>query len=248
MIDQRDLKQILFLDIETVSEVANFSELSEDKQYVWKLKSRQFSKERSVPDDPEASAYYEDKAGIFAEFAKVVCISVGYLVELEGIYQIRLKSFASDDELEVLENFKALLDGHYNNPNMHKLCGHNINEFDIPFLSRRYVINQLELPILLQISGKKPWQITHMIDTLVLWRFGDYKNYTSLVLLATTLGVASPKDDIDGSQVGSVYWQEQDLPRIAVYCQKDVVTVIQVLLKMIRMPLVEDENIQIIEG
>lgn len=247
MILEKDLKNILFLDIETVSEQASYDELSDEFKHVWKLKSRQFMPARELPDDEQAEGFYSGKAGIFAEFAKVVCISVGYLVDSDEGLKVRLKSFASANEVEVLEKFKGLMDSHYNNPSVHKICGHNINEFDIPFLSRRYLINQMELPTLLQISGKKPWQITHMVDTMVLWRFGDYKNYTSLVLLATSLGVPSPKDDIDGSQVGNVFWKEDDIDRIAVYCQKDVVTVVQVLLRMIRKPMISEENIEIIE-
>lgn len=247
MIDAKDLKNILFLDIETVSEQAEYSALTEEFQHVWRLKSKKFNVNREVPSEEDAAEYYSDKAGIFAEFAKVVCISVGYLVDSKDGFKVRLKSFASANEIEVLEAFKGLMDSHYNNPTVHKICGHNINEFDVPFLSRRYIINQMELPKLLQISGKKPWQITHMLDTMVLWRFGDYKNYTSLVLLATSLGVPSPKDDIDGSQVGNVFWKEGDVDRIAVYCQKDVVTVVQVLLRMMRLPMITEENIEIIE-
>lgn len=239
-------QNILFLDIETVSAKETFSELTEDFQYIWSLKARQFHPERALPPVEKASEYYEQKAGIFAEFAKIVCISVGYCTTVDDHMEFRLKSFAHDDEKVILESFCQLLDSHYNNPNKHAICGHNIKEFDVPFMCRRLVINGMELPKLLQVSGKKPWQIGHLIDTMELWRFGDYKNYTSLVLLATTLGISSPKDDIDGSMVGKVYWEEKDLERIAVYCQKDVVTVAQILLKMNRLPIIEKEHILVI--
>lgn len=223
MLQNIDLSKILFLDVETVSQKSSFDELDETFQSLWTRKSRQFLKDNT--EDPDAvKETYTDKAGIFSEFAKVVCISVGFL-RMEGKKMVfRLKSFYGDDEAEVLRDFSNLLNKNYNNPLSSFLCGHNIKEFDIPFLCRRMIINGLEIPEIMQVSGKKPWEIKHFIDTLELWKFGDIKNFTSLNLLAAVLGVPSPKDDIDGSQVGRVYWQEKDTERIAQYCQKDVQT------------------------
>ncbi len=248
MIESQSLLNTLFLDIETVSTVPVFDNLDERFQKEWQKKSRQFTPDRVIPTLEDAAQYYESKAGIFSEFAKIVCISVGYLVEIEGSYHLRIKSFASDDENEILTEFSALVEQHYNQLNVHKLCGHNIKEFDIPFIARRLVIHGMPLPQAFQIAGKKPWQLAHLLDTMELWRFGDYKNYTSLSLLATALNIPTPKDDIDGSQVGHVYWNEKNLERIAIYCQKDVVTVAQVLLKMMRLPTIDPENIEIING
>ena len=243
MIQNIDLSKILFLDIETVSEKAEFDELDANFQKLWAHKSRQFVDDNT--DMEAVSQSYQGKAGIFAEFSKIVCISVGFLRKEGKDWFFRLKSFYGDDEKEILEDFSKLINRNYSNPLNSYLCGHNIKEFDIPFMCRRMVINGLEIPDVMQVSGKKPWEIKHFIDTLELWKFGDYKNFTSLNLLAAVLNVPSPKDDIDGSQVGRVYWEEKDLPRIAVYCQKDVQTVMQVLMRLQGMPILNDDQIEI---
>ena len=156
---------------------------------------------------------------------------------------LRLKSFANDDETQLLQDFTQLVDQYYNNPNKHYFCGHNIREFDIPYVCRRMIINQLPLPRSLNIAGKKPWETKHLLDTLELWKFGDYKHYTSLNLLTNVFGIPSPKDDIDGSEVGKVYWNEKDLNRIAEYCEKDVLAVVQLLLKYMRQSILEEDQI-----
>ena len=242
------LKRCLFIDIETVSEAPDYESLSDDQKRLWDLKTiqlqRTFGNENSVIDP---TTMYHNKAGIFAEFAKVVCISMGFLsFEDEIPVKIRLKSLAGNDEKLLLEDFSRLLVNHYNDPENSRICGHNIREFDIPFLCRRMVINQVKFPPLLDLSGKKPWQTSHIIDTLEMWRFGDFKNYTSLQLLAYTLGVPSPKDDIDGSMVSDVYWNDNDIERIVTYCQKDVQTVIQVMMRYAGLPLFDDKNVEII--
>ena len=193
-----------------------------------------------------AADIYQQKAGIFAEFAKIVCISVAYLSFAKNTSPVlRIKSFHGEEK-DILSNFHQMLDTHYNDPELHYLCGHNIKEFDIPFICRRTIINGLMLPQLLRISGKKPWQVAHLIDTMDMWRFGDYKNYTSLSLLSGALGIKSPKDDIDGSQVGNVYWKENDIERIVSYCEKDVATVAQVMMKFAGQPLLEDSKIEVV--
>lgn len=225
------LKHTLFLDIETVSEKPNYSTMSPVMQELWNLKSVQL--QRGADPMVEAADMYQQKAGIFAEFAKVICISVGFIQqEDDGSWRMKLKSFGGDDEKAVLADFCALLQKHFHDPERHRLCGHNIREFDIPFLCRRLVIHGMPLPSLLDLSGKKPWQTSHIADTMDMWRFGDFKNYTSLNLLAAVLGIESPKDDIDGSMVGRVYWEDNDLSRIVTYCEKDVFTVAQVALKL----------------
>ncbi|MGB3546715.1 MAG: ribonuclease H-like domain-containing protein, partial [Saprospiraceae bacterium] len=155
--------------------------------------------------------------------------------------------FASDDERELLEGFSAMLQQYYKDPAKCYLCGHNIKEFDIPYVCRRMVVNGLSFPEVLQITGKKPWETKHLLDTLELWKFGDYKNYTSLKLLAGLFGIPSPKDDIDGSDVGRVYWQEKDLPRIALYCEKDVLATVQLFLRYQLKPLLEEDQIEYID-
>ncbi len=242
------LKRCLFLDIETVPEKATYGELSLPKQNLWNIKTQQIRKYLK-PEEEKLSneELYILKAGIFAEFAKIACISCGFLsYENDLPYKIRIKSFAGFDEKQILMEFIALLEKHYKDVETSKLCGHNIKEFDIPFLCRRLVIHQLPFPSILDISGKKPWQTQHLLDTMDMWRFGDYKNYTSLPLLAGTLDIPTPKDDIDGSQVGTVFWEEKNVDRIVTYCQKDVITVVQIMMRFACLPLFFDEFIEIL--
>ena len=246
MLEYLDIANVLFLDIETVSGEPEYGDLSESFQKLWKLKSRQILRkyDEEIEND-EANALYSDKAGIFAEFGKIVCISVGIVVRDPETKQLnlRLKSFANDDESQLLQDFSKLVEQYYNDPNKHYFCGHNVREFDIPYICRRMVVNQLPLPRALNIAGKKPWETKHLLDTLELWKFGDYKHYTSLHLLTNVFGIPSPKDDIDGSEVGTVYWKDKDLDRIAEYCEKDVLAVVQLLLKYMRQSILEENQI-----
>lgn len=250
MIDHIDVTNVLFLDIECVSNKHQFTDLNEDFQALWAIKSRQIlRKPAEEMEEGEAAALYPEKAGIFAEFGKIVCISVGIVVRDPKTRQlaVRLKSFASDDEAELLSDFAKLVEQYYNNINKHYLCGHNIKEFDIPYICRRMVVNQLPMPNAINITGKKPWETKNLLDTLTLWKFGDYKNYTSLKLLMALFGLPSPKDDIDGSEVGRVYWEDKDLPRIARYCEKDVLATVQLLLKYLRMAPLEEDQIVLVD-
>ncbi|MEM1323926.1 MAG: 3'-5' exonuclease [Bacteroidota bacterium] len=246
MLDSLDLTAVLFFDVETVSNQADYASLSEPLQGLWQLKSRAILRryDEELPEE-EAIALYPEKAGIYAEFGKIICISVGIIVrdpKTQAI-KLRLKSYADHDEAQLLKDFSELLDQYYNSPARHFLCGHNIREFDVPYICRRLLINQLPLPRLLDIAGKKPWETKHLLDTMELWKFGDYKSYTSLKLLAAVLGFPSPKDDIDGSEVGRVYWAEKDLSRIATYCEKDVLAVVQLLLRYMRKPILEEPQV-----
>ena len=236
------ITRILFLDIETVAEKAEFSEISETFQKLWAKKAVSIQKSLEISNIDGIAALYKEKAGIFAEFSKIICISVGYL---NSESKLRIKSFSGHDEREILISFSKLLEEHYPDPNNCFLCGHNVREFDMPFICRRMVKHKISLPTLLNISGKKPWQTEFIIDTMELWRFGDIKNYTSLELIATTLGIPTPKDDIDGSQVGRVYWEDQDLDRIVQYCQKDVVTVVRLVQHLSLMDCIADNQIEI---
>jgi uncharacterized protein YprB with RNaseH-like and TPR domain len=224
------LERILFLDIETVPEYRNYIELPESRKYFWKRRARIIlGKDMEDLSEEELHSSYFERSGIYAEFAKVVCISVGYFnMEGDQAVEFRKKSFASVDEKEVLEPFCHLLDSHFSNPSVHSICGHNIKEFDVPFICRRLLIHAMGFPNLLKIRGKKPWELNHFIDTMELWKFGDRKNYTSLDLLAHIFDIPSSKDDIDGSLVGRVFWEDQDLDRIVTYCEKDVVTTARV--------------------
>ena len=202
------LENILFLDIETVPEYENFNELGGEIKDLFEKKTSYQRK-----DDFTAEEFYE-KAGIWAEFGKIVCISVGFLSVNDTERQFRVRSFYGEEKV-LLFNFKTLLTSHYNS-SKHLLCAHNGKEFDFPFIARRMIINGMELPNILQLFGKKPWEIPHL-DTLEMWKFGDYKNYTSLKLLTHILKIPSPKDDIDGSQVRGVFYKEKNINRIVKY-------------------------------
>ena len=236
MIKQVPFEKILFLDIETVPQAYQFEQLDEKSKALFETKNRfQISPEKSIEQ------IFEERGGILAEFGKIVCISVGMLHEGSQGKSIRLKSYFHDDEETLLKQFKRLLDDHYNTQ-YHVLCGHNSKEFDIPYICRRMLINGIALPSILQIAGKKPWEINH-IDTMELWKFGDYKSYTSLSLLCHVMNIPTPKDDISGADVARVYYEENDLQRIMVYCEKDVVALIQLFLRLQGEPLVDEFNI-----
>jgi len=229
------LEKILFLDIETAPQCPAFADLSPEAQTLWGKKSQ-----RLADHDQTAEELY-NRAGIYSEFGKIICISVGVLKTIDGILTLRVKSFASDDERRLLLEFNQMVTRYFNSPD-HYLCGHNGKEFDFPYIARRSLVHGLSIPQCLDTRGMKPWEVRHF-DTLELWRFGDYKSYTSLELLTHIFGIPTPKDDISGDQVGHVYWVEKDLPRIATYCQKDVVALVQLFLRFRNVPLVADSEI-----
>lgn len=230
------LNKILFLDIETVPQTYQFADVDEKTKELFESKTRFMQK-----DDKSYTDIYNERAGIYAEFGKIVCISVGFVVESSTGKQMRMKSFYHEDEETLLKQFKALLEEHYNSP-YHILCGHNAKEFDFPYICRRMLIHGIILPEALNIAGKKPWEINHL-DTMELWKFGDFKAYTSLALLCHVFNIPTPKDDISGADVARVFYEENDLERIKVYCEKDVVALIQLFLKMRGEALVTDEDI-----
>lgn len=234
------LENLLLIDIETVSEKSSFEELTQDWQMLWQEKVQ-----RQLPEDITAAEFYPQRAGVMAEFAKVICISVGYFKKEGKSFQLRLKSFYGDDEKILLQDFIAALQTKETDNNRWSFTGHNIKEFDIPFICRRLIINGLAIPPFLDFQNMKPWE-TNMIDTFQYWRFGDYKHYTSLKLLAAALHVPSPKDDIDGSMVGDVYWKEKNLERIVTYCQKDVVTTGNIILRFKNLPLLPEDQVVIV--
>jgi len=237
MLENIDLQQVLVLDIETVPQCSSFDELPEDIQQLWDQKTRFQRREGET-----ASEFYS-KGGILSEFGKIICISVGIFTKKIERLSLRIKSFYGNDEKEVIQSFIDLLK---KQPESLILCAHNGKEFDFPYLCRRMIINGQGIPAQLNIQGKKPWEIMHL-DTMDLWKFGDYKNYTSLKLLARVLNIPSPKDDIDGSMVAHVYWEDKDLERIRVYCEKDVITTAQILLRFKSLPALSNDQITIVE-
>ena len=233
-----NFNNILFLDIETVSQYEDYEHLTEDWKELWNIKAAQLirNKETETPD----TVY--NRAAIYAEFGKIVCISCGCLQGSGEDRKLVIKSFCNDDERRLLLDFSETLKK-WSNDSEKLLCAHNGKEFDYPYLCRRMIINGITIPEVLKIAGRKPWEVRHL-DTLEMWKFGDYKSYTSLKLLAQVLGIPSPKDDIDGSMVNAVYWEEKNLERIAHYCQKDVITLTQILLRMHCEPLIKLENVE----
>jgi DNA polymerase elongation subunit (family B) len=223
MIKRIKLEHILFLDIETVPQFADYDSLENPTKLLWEAKTKYQRKENFTPKE------FYDRAGIWAEFGKIICISVGYFKQKEDPRNFRVTSFYGE-EADILKDFKNLLETHFNKSN-HLLCAHNGKEFDFPYIARRMVILGIDLPEKLNLFGKKPWEVPHL-DTLELWKFGDYKTFTSLSLMAHVLGIPSPKNDISGEQVRDVFYKEKDIDRIVAYCEKDTVTVAQIILKL----------------
>ena len=228
MIQNIPLEKVLFLDIETVPQFGDWNEVEESKQILWDKKTKIQRKEEISAED-----FYKDRGGIMAEFGKIICISVGIL---EKNNKLKIKSFFGDDEKVLLQEFGEI----FNRPKLHDviLCAHNGKEFDFPWIARRFLINGMQPPQPFQLFGKKPWEIPHL-DTLELWKFGDYKSFVSLELLAHVFGIPTPKDDIDGSMVASIYYIEKDLFRIVQYCEKDVLTLANVFRAMRQENLLE---------
>ncbi len=240
MLEKIKEENILFIDIETVGQTPSYTQLDDKTKDLW-AKKMQWQVEK---EGKSAEELYE-KAGIWAEFGKIVCISAGFIVTEEGERHFRVKSFCGSNEKMLLESFSELLNTHFNK-DKHMLCAHNGKEFDFPYICRRLLINGLPIPKILDCAGKKPWEINNL-DTLELWRFGDYKHYTSLELLACIFGLPSPKEDINGGMVNNVYWQENNIDRISEYCINDVVTICQLFLKYKGMPIIPETNVDIIE-
>ncbi len=242
MLDHIKPESLLCVDIETVPQYASIHNLDKEMRQMYLTKTARLHQENENEDEK-----YFNHAGIYAEFGKVICISMGifHKEKKTGALSFRVKSFFGDDEKQLLTDFITVLNKYYKDASNFFFAGHNIREFDIPFLCRRLLIHELKLPVLLDISGRKPYDVHH-VDTMQLWRFGDYKNYTSLKLLARLLNIESPKQDIDGSDVARVYWKEKDLPRIVSYCERDVVTIAQLIRKFKGLPLLVQEQIHLI--
>jgi 3'-5' exonuclease len=235
------INNILFLDIETVPQYADYNSLPKDWKELWDTKATTLLKYHE--EETKETIYH--RAGIYAEFGKIICISCGFIFGTGSDKKIILKSFHGENESVLLVEFCEMLNKWASSNDEQKfLCAHNGKEFDFPYLCRRLIINNLPIPTILNTSGKKPWEVCHL-DTLELWKFGDFKSFTSLNLLAHTLGIPTPKDDIDGSKVWSVYWNDRDIQRIVNYCQKDVITVAQIFLKLNCDSAVKSENVEI---
>lgn len=237
-----DLNNFLIIDIETVSCVKDFEELSPRLQKLWDLKARFFKNyDTSTP-----SEIFKERAGIHAEFGKVVTIAAGFLRYNDADeLSLRIKAFAGKNEKTILSDFKSLIESRFDEEKL-TFCAHNGKEFDYPYLCRRMLINELSIPQTLQVQGKKPWEIPHL-DTMEMWKFGDRKAFTSLELLAAIFGIDSSKSDLDGSKVNQAYYEENALDKIATYCMQDVLVTTQLFLKLRSLPPIKEENIEYVE-
>ena len=235
MLHKINLEHILFLDIETVPEYEDYNQMSDEKKELWAGKTAYKRQEDFTPEE------FYDRAGIWAEFGKIVCISVGYFNNKGDARNFRVTTFFGEEDV-LLKEFKNLLTTHFASPK-YVLCAHNGKEFDFPYIARRMIINRIDLPPKLNLFGKKPWEVPH-IDTMELWKFGDFKHYTSLKLMTNVLGVPSPKEDIDGSMVRDVFYVENDIDRIVKYCELDVIAIAQVFLRLRNEELLYDDEIK----
>lgn len=238
MLDEIKLEQILFLDVETTSQYKHYSDAPSHIQELWDEKAKNIIKEDNV-----TSADIYRRSAIYAEFGKIICVSLGFLIKHNGVYTLRIKSIYGHNEKKLLEELADVINRFHAKHKDCYLCAHNGKEFDFPYMARRMLINRIKLPKLLDIAGKKPWEVFHL-DTMELWKFGDYKSYTSLKLLAAVFNIPSPKNDIDGSQVYDVYWHENNLPRIVEYCQKDVLTLCRLLFCYKGLPILDDNQVE----
>jgi len=242
MLDNVALDKIFFLDIETVPQYPSYEETPKKLRELWNIKSE---KTTFLQQEEDSSISYE-RAGIYAEFGKIICISVGVFIRDGSFMKFRIKSYYNDNEKIILEQFSDLMNKHFN-IKLNFLCAHNGKEFDFPYISRRLVCNHMPIPDPLDNWGKKPWETEYLLDTMQMWRFGDYKNYTSLNLLCTILGIPTPKDDIQGKDVGKVYWKDKDLERIVTYCEKDVLAIARLMQRFKGFEPINDPDVIIVK-
>lgn len=233
-----NMENILFIDVETVPQEASYAHLDDRWRKLWNHKAQSLAKNEETPEE------LYPRAGIYAEFGKVICISAGFITSAGDKRELRIKSFYGHDEKQLLTDFCGLLDQNYF-AQSHFLCAHNGKEFDFPYLCRRILVNELPMPDILDLAGKKPWEVKHL-DTLQLWKFGDYKSFTSLNLLAALFNIPSPKDDLDGSMIKDVYYVDKNLERIRDYCQKDVAALASIFLRMNNSPVLIEEEVKIV--
>jgi len=232
MYTQDELTGMLFFDLETASEHKNLEELREAKPKMADLwaKRSDYLRSRWPEDnaDKTDAELYDDKAALVPEFNRIVCVSFGRLT-WEGLApSMVIKSYYGSDEISILDGIENVASKF----TKYKMTGHNIKRFDIPVMCKRLLINGYKLPPYLQVHNKKPWEMP-FVDTSDAWSFGAWQEgFASLELIMTSLGLDSPKDDIRGEEVSGVFWENQEYTRIAKYCEKDVYSLAQALLKM----------------
>ncbi len=239
MLNEISIENILFIDIETIPKYADYDQVPDDFKKFWERKCNFIKRNEETPEE------LYNRAGIYAEFGQIICISAGYITLKDSSKFIRIKSFFGETESDFLPDFIEMINQLCSNRNIY-LCAHNGKEFDFPYLARRILINGYKIPSILNVAGKKPWEVK-FLDTMELWKFGDYKHFTSLDLLTRLFHIPTPKNDMDGSMVAEVYYKENDLTRIVRYCERDVLAVAQLYLRYLGEDIIPEENIEIID-
>jgi len=217
------IESIIFLDIETVSLFPNLLLADDATKKEW---ARKIMKTNPTITPALLDDTYKEQAALHPEFSFITCISVG-MVKGGKVYIKNIFGFDHDEErtLEIFcETMQKIIEKMERlQP---KLCAHFGKGFDYPFISKRMLVHGMTIPNILDSYGKKPWEITNL-DTHEIWKMGGF-NSASLSAIAHAFGIPSPKDDIDGSQVGHVYWVDSKIDRIATYCAKDVFALINI--------------------
>lgn len=237
MLNTKPINKILFIDIETVPQVETFEKMTPVAQKLFKERFKTDLKNLEVDGkvSPEAlEELYNIKASLHVEWAKIVCLSVGAINTADEVYKIKTKSLTGATDFEILTQMMELapIKDYKGKAEDFAFCAHNGKVFDFPFITKRMILNRMEIPKFLQIYNMKPWEITHLIDTKEMWKFGVFDNNSSLSLLAHVFGTPSSKDDMDGSMVKDCYYKEKNVAKIAEYCEKDVLALAHVYLKM----------------
>lgn len=231
MIKKEDLNNLLYFDVETAGKYESYEDLALQNPRLaklWEKRAKYFRANTLGMEEMGDSEIYSQKSGLEPEFGRVVCVSFGVW---DGENH-RLTSFYGDNEQEILEKTAKIFSNAVSKGM--KICGHNIKMFDVPFLGKKMIFSGIDVPQNLLLWDKKPWEVP-ILDTAEFFSFGSWSHkFLGLDLLACSLGIESPKEDIDGSQVHNTFWGEKNYERIMEYCEKDVLTVMDVLKKVSR--------------
>lgn len=245
--------QLGFVDTETIPGYKDFNDMPEE---LARMYERKFGHELAN-NDPDKFDNFEDhyraRAALYPEFGKIVCLVIGviFVDDKDKQEKLKLKTLCGRHEDKLLAEAAPIID------KFDSLVGHNSKEFDFPYLCKRFYVHGIQLPQILNIAGKKPWEVS-LIDTMELWRFGSFKGSTSLELFAHCLGLPSPKQDMTGADVAKVYYEmfdhmkDGELPfeaesaaiqKIGKYCQGDVVTLANCYRKLKYQSVIASENV-----
>ena len=236
-----DLKDMLFIDIETCSaaeDLKGFIDIiGPNGEEHWNRKVQHIQKD-SINDAKTNAELYPLNAALYPEFGKVLVISIGQITYPDGVTPVsKVKSFYGDNEAEILKDFMGTMIKIFSiKPNV-KIIGHNIKGFDIPYLIKRSIINGVSIPDKLHLQKVKPWE-NCLLDTYDIWKFGGW-NGASLSLICDLLDIPSPKEAMKAGDVSAAYWAGK-LEEIKEYCEGDVVATMNVMLKLSGMEIIKN--------